>query len=101
MKYLRSTSSSVILLKIIDLFDKIIDVIHIDENNDLISIIRILVMKFHSESIEVKDEESEFSRIVSISLNSSLKEIMIGDGCFNEFDKFELNSIILQHLYLV
>ena len=63
-------------------------------NNPMLQYINIEEGCGNGESIEVKDEESEFSRIVSISLNSSLKEIMIGDGCFNEFDKFELNSIV-------
>ena len=65
-------------------------------NNPMLQFITIEEGCGNGESIEVKDEESEFSRIVSISLNSSLKEIIIEDGCFNEFDKFELNSIVFQ-----
>ena len=51
---LRSTSSVVNLLKTINVFDKIIDVIHIDKENDLVSIIRILVIEFKSKRIEVE-----------------------------------------------
>lgn len=43
---------------------------------------------------EIKDlgEEREFSRSVTISMNSSLQDIYIGDCCFKDFDQFELNS---------
>lgn len=51
---LRSTSSAVNLLKTINVFDKIIDVIHIDKENDLVSIIRILVIEFKSKCIKVE-----------------------------------------------
>lgn len=62
-------------------------------NNPMLQVITIDEGCGNGEIIEQKENE-EFSKIVSITMNSSLKEISIGDHCFAEFDRFELNSII-------
>lgn len=67
-------------------------------NNPMLQIIIIDEGCGNGEIMEQKDNE-EFSRIVSISMNSSLKEITFGDNCFAEFDRFELNSIIPVDLF--